>query len=378
MKGNKLMPGSHNPSSPDQMESINFIIIPKHLLSSLSPEIDPDIPIPCEKKLENRPFSPADLSMEAIIAGMIRVLIYQPDHKHSDYYAKLVKSLRPGIKDEFTTAGITKAKLGDFPVAIEVFQGLRRLFPDCPNTALNLALVLESSARESKNDQEKTDKFLEMAHKAYRDAFELDQEMPEILLNFGYFLLEQQNYEKAAQLLTSFLEHEKDEKKHASVKKMLDSLKDSLKLDTLFKESYDNIMMGKEQEGIDKIRTVLAKNPDFWNGWFLLGWGNRRLGLYPEAKEAFLKALDFEDSNPDLLNELAISCMELGDFEESIDYLGRALKVEPGNTKVMCNLGIVRLKMNETDEAIHIFKAVLDFSPDDPIAKKYLEILEKK
>ena len=148
-------------------------------------------------------------------------------------------------------------------------------------------------------------------------------------------------------------------------------------MDSLFKEAFDNIKTGREEEGIKKISIFIDKYNDVWNAWFLLGWGYRRLGMYSEGKEAFKKALKLHEPLPDTLNELAICLMELGELDESLKKLQDALKMEPENTKVISNMGIVLLKMGKEDDAERYFKIVLEIDKEDKLAQKYLDMIHR-
>ena len=67
--------------------------------------------------------------------------------------------------------------------------------------------------------------------------------------------------------------------------------------------------------------------------------------------------------------------MELGELEESHNRLTNALKVDPENTKIISNLGILELKRDNPSLARSFFLAVLQVDENDPLAKKYLELL---
>ncbi len=69
--------------------------------------------------------------------------------------------------------------------------------------------------------------------------------------------------------------------------------------------------------------------------------------------------------------------MELGQLDESYGRLAEAIRLEPENTKVLSNLGVVCLKMDQRDKATGFFRTVLEYAPEDPVAKNYLELLEK-
>ena len=68
--------------------------------------------------------------------------------------------------------------------------------------------------------------------------------------------------------------------------------------------------------------------------------------------------------------------MELQNYEQAEKHLLQALKSEPENTKIMSNLGFLMLKKDKTEQARSYFSAVLEFDPNDRIAKKALEDLE--
>jgi len=362
------MPTKQPPGDP--LADIVFVKLPPSLRDRLGAFIDPQIPHPFESK------NTSEITLEAMLAGMLRILIYQPQHEHALYYSQLVKKLRPNIKEEFTQAGMIKAGQKDFPIAIELFSALKALFPDCPLTRLNLALVYHDAAINTPSKQERQfEAYCEAAFKAYREALEAPEVLPETHLNYGYFLLFLENYEKALAHFEYYLKHAREETNKAKVEKLVNNLTEILSQNLLFQEAFDYISLGQEKRGIAKARELLKKNPEFWNAWFLLGWGLRRLARYAEAKEAFLKALSLTEPKPDLLNELAITHLELGELEASYQRLNQALKLEPANTKIISNLGIVCLKRGQVEEAKVFFKTVLEYEPTNPLAEQFLKEL---
>jgi Flp pilus assembly protein TadD len=143
--------------------------------------------------------------------------------------------------------------------------------------------------------------------------------------------------------------------------------------DSVFKEAFDYIRLGEEDKGILKARDFLERHPGVWNGWFVLGWGLRRLERWADAAAAFRKAAELGGTGADIHNELAICQMELGELSEARKSLTIALREEPENIKVMSNMGIVALRMGRKDEAASFFRTILEFEPGDPLARSYLE-----
>lgn len=50
----------------------------------------------------------------------------------------------------------------------------------------------------------------------------------------------------------------------------------------------------------------------------------------------------------------------------------QALRKEPDNIKIISNLGIVARKQGRLEEAIGFFRTVLDYEPDDALARAQL------
>jgi Flp pilus assembly protein TadD len=366
--------------TPDPLAGIGFIRIPEKLAETCTDfHLDPEVMLPVEFGVKKETWTSANITWEAIITGILRVLIVKPEHEHAGYFRKLVVALKPGIKQDFTQAGVIKARDKNFPIAIEVFQALAALFPQCAVSRLNLALVYEDAAEHNKNtNQDLFQEYTDSAFSAYKQALSCDPDFAEVYQNLGYFFLKQGSFKKAKEQFSRYLELEKNGEHRPLIKKLVTDLESLLHFDSLFKEAFDNITMGKEEQGIKKITILLEKNPDFWNGWFLLGWGYRRLKRFEDAKRAFLKALEKTQPNPDLLNELAITCMELGELEQSEKQLKQALKLEPHNTKIISNLGVVALKQGDTALAEGYFNTVLEFSPKDAVAQSFLQEIHEQ
>lgn len=364
-----------------QLKNIVFISIPEEMEAEIGNfRVDPSILLPVELPEGEEQSYLENLSWEMILAAMLKVLAYAPRHEHADYYRKFIHAVKPDIEDELTYSGIFKAKNQDYDIAAEIFLALANLNPDDVGSRVNLALIYEkrSEAYKQGGNDALADEFFKLAADMYSAIFSLFPDSPEGHLNAGYFFLKNDAFLKAKEHLSRYVEVAEDKKHHKEVKEILEKLREREHLDVLFKEAYDFIKLGKENEGIERIQKFLENSPNISNAWFLLGWAFRRIGKYREGKKAFLKAMELEKAHPDLLNELAICLMELGEYEESRKKLSQALRMEPENVKIISNLGILALKQERIDDAKGFFRTVLDLEPEDPIAQKYLDFLQDR
>lgn len=368
-----------NAGGGDPLANIIYISVPENLDRQVGElHIDPQIMLPVEVTEGSNRWDPADLSWEQIIAAMLKILAYDPEHEHAEYYRRFVTEARPDIIEELTETGVFKAKNKDFDVAEEIFHALSGLLPGDSRVELNLALLYEqrAEAAESRGDDDAAARYEDRALEAYQNLVDKDEVLPEAHLNAAHFYLKRRNYDRARVHLESYTQTGDDEEKITEARAIISEIDSQNLLDTLFKEAYDFIRMGKEEDGIVKIKKFLESNPEVWNAWFLLGWAYRRLEMYEEARDAFLKAEEHGSDHPDTLNELAICYMELGRYDESRRRLEDALAKEPTNTKIMSNLGILALKQGQVDEAEGFFHSVLDLEPEDPVAREYLDRLQ--
>jgi len=347
-------------------------------LSSGEFEIDPAIPIPVEIPPDDEKLNLEDLSWEMILSGMIKVVAQNPGGDDADYYRRFVLAVKPDILSEFSEAAILKARNGEFDLALEIFAALRGLFPSDPSILLNIALVYEHRAdvleREGSEEEAETDR--QRAFETYKYFLTLNPPFPNGIFNGGFFFLKQRNYEKALEYFSAYVNLADEPGKKGRAASIIKEIETRGLDDQVFKEAFDFIRMGQEDRGIAKAREFITRHPEVWNGWFILGWGLRKLERWSDAAKAFEKALELGGDGADTRNELAICLMEMDDLRGARRELETALRLESENVKVISNLGVLALKSGKTSEAAGFFRTVLEIDPSDPLALEYLKNLE--
>ncbi|HDQ14839.1 MAG TPA: tetratricopeptide repeat protein [Sediminispirochaeta sp.] len=370
-------------SDHSPVESILYVSLPDDMDRDIEGfRIDPTIPLPVEPPpgVDGKDLNA--LSWEMIVAAMLKIFAYQPEHPHADYFRRFIRVVQPQIVQELTETGILKARNGNLDLAEEIFRSLVNLSPEQESSFVNLALLFEQRADTAKNggDQESAENYLHNAMTAYRRGSKYHPESLNLHFSAGHFFMQQNNIPKAKEHFSKYLATSVeggDPEKRRQIEKLLRELNSKAQDDILFAEAFDFIKMGQEEMGISRVEEFLQRNPEIWNAWFLLGWGLRRTARYREAAEALEKSLSLHKDNPDTYNELSICYLELEEYPKARRSLEAALRLEPENTKVISNLGILALKQEDFSQAKGFFKTVLDIDPDDPIAAEYLDKLEQ-
>lgn len=362
------------------LENILYISIPENFNEVIGDFIiDPEIMLPVEVVDNQKEWDASDLSWEMIIAAMLKILAFQPDHEDSAYYRRFVLAVRPDIISDLTNSAVIKAQNKDFDLAEEIFLALCGLDHNNPILKLNLTLLYEQRWEQAKAIENSVleKKYLEAAEAGFKDAASSENPPELIWYYMGLFYYKCGNYKLSHQNFASYAKLGSDSDKVEESERLANEIQMMNLNDTLFEEAYNLIHNGNEKEGLIKIKEFLKTNKDVWNGWFLLGWGERRLNHYEEARDAFLRALNIGKPNSDLYNELAICEMELLNLTESRQYLDQALLLDPENMKIVSNMGILSVKSGNLEEAESYFKTALVIEPEDPVAKQYLKFLEK-
>ncbi|TVQ20502.1 MAG: hypothetical protein EA382_14875 [Spirochaetaceae bacterium] len=358
----------------NKLDNIIYISVPEHIELDVGGfTLDRDRLLPVESTSGADRYNIEDLSWEQIVAAMLKILAYAPHHDDADYYREFITTISPDLITDLTQTAILKTRNGDLEVAEEIFLALCGLQPHDIPASVNLALLYEQVAdRAAEIDDDASQEAIEKVLEIYHRVFAADDVPAEAHLNAGYFYARHGEPERALEHLRAYCDEGDDDEKIEEARRLIDEIESQNLSDTQFKEAYDFIRMGREADGIERIREFLASHPTVWNGWFVLGWGLRRMERYADARDAFNTALEHGPRRTDTLNELAICSMELGELDTARDLLIEALRQEPENTKIISNLGIVSLRQERTTDAEGFFRAVLEIDPSDPIATSYL------
>ena len=361
------------------LASVVFVQLPESALKALGiAGVEAGTTIPVQTPGQIARFDASMVSVESILAGILRVLAWQPDHKLASVYRDLVKAMRPGLLAELSDAGVAKAQAREWDVAEEIFLALGGLYPEAPEPFLDLALLREERAkllREESEDQ-KAEEEDELAYECYKKLLAMEPPFAPAYYHAAFFFVRKRSFDRAVSLFTSFIGLSDDEEKVARAKEILKKLQDLGYLDTTFKEAYDFIQMGEEEKGLEKAKEFVERYPAVWNGWFLVGWAHRRLGEWEAGETAFAKAAELGSTETDTFNEMAICQMERGDMDAARASLERALRLEPENVKIIVNLGVLANRMGKKGEALGFFKTALEIDPDDDLARDWIESVE--
>ncbi|MDR0540541.1 MAG: tetratricopeptide repeat protein [Spirochaetaceae bacterium] len=337
--------------------------------------INPKIPLPVEiEPGQAKQDISQNLTLEMILSGMIKTLKDDPSCRYQNYYRRFVRAAKPRILRELAAAALVKAENGDFDFACEIAAAAKAIFPKSAKALHTRASVLDAQAAYLEKTGQNAHDAKERAALAYHEALSIEEPLVETLLSAGRFYYRYENYGNALKYLRAYIPLADNKEQQAEARELVKRIETAHLDDALFGEARALIENGKEEEGLEKIRVFLQNNAEVWNAHFLEGLALRRLKRWDEALAAFRKAQNASGAISDTLNEIAICLLELGRTLEAKKELETALLNDSENVKILSNLALVELKLGHKEQALAFFRTVTEYAPDDPIAKRFLEL----
>jgi Flp pilus assembly protein TadD len=106
---------------------------------------------------------------------------------------------------------------------------------------------------------------------------------------------------------------------------------------------------------------------------FSLGVANERLGRFPEAEQAFQRALVIDPEDGRTLNYLGYMWADRGEnLEQALELIQRAVALEPDNGAYVDSLGWVYYRLGRLNEARHHLEEAARLMPEDATILEHL------
>ncbi len=144
--------------------------------------------------------------------------------------------------------------------------------------------------------------------------------------------------------------------------------------------SYGNILRSHElyeeartiyNKAIEQIDTKPAAQN--WQLYYSRGITNERTKRWEEAEKDFRKALKLQPNQPQVLNYLGYSLIDMGlKYEEALEMITKAVELRPDDAFIIDSLGWAYFKLEDYEKAVKHLERAVELRPQDPILNDHL------
>ncbi|WP_290897717.1 tetratricopeptide repeat protein [Hoeflea sp.] len=125
----------------------------------------------------------------------------------------------------------------------------------------------------------------------------------------------------------------------------------------------------------EKAISVIGPTPtrNDWNLFFQAGIANERLKQWPKAEAHFKRALELYPDQPQVMNYLGYSWIDMNmNLEEGMDLIRAAVDLRPNDGYIVDSLGWAHYRLGQYEDAVRELERAVELKPADPTINDHL------
>jgi tetratricopeptide (TPR) repeat protein len=123
-------------------------------------------------------------------------------------------------------------------------------------------------------------------------------------------------------------------------------------------------------KAVEVLKTPTRAN---WNIFYQRGIAYERLKQWPKAEPNFRKALELFPDQPQVLNYLGYSWVDMNiNLEEGLEMIQKAVDLRPSDGYIVDSLGWAYFRLGRFDDAVREMERAVSLKPEDPVLNDHL------
>ncbi len=203
------------------------------------------------------------------------------------------------------------------------------------------------------------------------------QERPEEAIDLYDKIKEESPLKRVAELQRGL--NLADLKRHDEAIKQLKSLIDAAPDDMRGYLALGGVYASKEdyRSAADVYDRAVARLPkptaENWNIFYQRGIAYERLKEWPKAEPNFLKALELFPNQPQVMNYLGYSWVDMNqNLDKGLTLIKKAVDLRPSDGYIVDSLGWAYYRLGKYDDAVRELERAVSLKPDDPVLNDHL------
>lgn len=308
------------------------------------------------------------LNSISIADAMIYIIGIDPEFRYNEEYKKFLIALEKKVNFEVRSyTGYMSRKyfeIGECTDALIYIKALITLYPNDIEGLYNYAIVCQEVAKsyQKDGDAKAMNTFLLEAGEKLEKIINMDENFALAYYHLGYHYYNQSQYIKSKVIWEEAMRLELDEDIIAEIQENLGKMDYKVQ----YEEGYSLVFQGKFEEGLEKLLPLEEEYSDWWNLLFIIGIAYKNMGEMDKAILYFDKVLIIRPNQVDALVELALCEASSFNMDRAIELLEQAAKIKE-DPEILCNLGMAYLNVGDIDDAIYYIERAYELNPEDEI-----------
>lgn len=123
----------------------------------------------------------------------------------------------------------------------------------------------------------------------------------------------------------------------------------------------------------EAVNQVFKAEPHHWNLFYRRGIAYERIQEWDKAEPNFQRALELAPNQPDVLNYLGYSWIDMGiHLDEGMEMIEKAVKLKPRSGFIVDSLGWAHYKLGNYEDAVRELERAVNLMPQDPVINDHL------
>lgn len=136
---------------------------------------------------------------------------------------------------------------------------------------------------------------------------------------------------------------------------------------------YDEDYLGAAEAYTKALQIAGGEAPADWRFYYVRAIAYERAKEWPKAEADFLKALELNPDQPQVLNYLGYSWIDMDmHLEKALGMIEKAVEAEPQDGYIIDSLGWAFYKLGRMDEAVETLERAVMLLPNDPEINDHL------
>lgn len=336
--------------------------------------VDKEIPLPIfldtlVHAVKEKSFSES-VDFKHFLEGMVFVIGMDSDFPYITQYRELVQKVKGEAIRFAHTLGVKHTEKNELDYGTIFFRALKVIEPSYLDARFNLALNYEKTALLYDPEEIEFEVFMDCSQKELEGLLRDDVHFLPAYYKLGFYYKHRGEFLKARLTWEFFLRHDVEESFKQEIREEVDEIRD----DADFEEAISYYQRAKFEDSLEKLLKIHVDSSlvEYYKGLCYKEMGNAE-----EAEQAFLKALELDEHNPDLYNELASYYFSLGEYDASYQMYTGGIQNCVEDYKLFFNRGLTELYRNNIQEAYSDIRRAYEMNREDEGVEKQFMVLEE-